>query len=231
MIALLSDIHGNLPALEAVLADIDQQKNVEQIISMGDIAGYYPMINECIEQLRFRQVINIMGNHDYYLVNNVSCGRSASVDELIAHQAKVITQANLQWLSKSVDELIIEDCSVVHGGWRRSLEEYIYKLNPDYFAALPYKTFFAGHTHVQYLHHFDNGQVFCNPGSIGQPRDGNPQSAYALFDGKNIILRRVEYDIDQTQQQMQALGFDRRLFENLSHGSRIGGRIDKITLA
>lgn len=231
MIALLSDIHGNLPALEAVLADIDQQKNTVRIISMGDIAGYYPMINECIKLLQDRQVANVMGNHDYYLVNNASCGRSSSADLLIAHQRKVITQANLQWLSESINELTIEDTSIVHGGWRRSFEEYIYKVNADYFSALPYKHFFAGHTHVQFIHQFDNGQVFCNPGSVGQPRDGNPMSAYALFDGKKVELRRVAYDIKQVEDQMLLHGFDYRLFEDLYGGRRIGGRVDKITVA
>ncbi|MCC2606119.1 metallophosphoesterase family protein [Planctobacterium marinum] len=229
MIALISDVHGNLPALEAVLEDI-QRYPVKEIISLGDVVGYYPMINECIELLRAQNVSNVMGNHDYYLIHNESCKRSKTVDQLISFQSELIKNENLSWLSQSPLKIERENSSFVHGGWKRGFEEYLYRVDHAYFEKFDYRYFFAGHTHVQCLYQFENGQTFCNPGSVGQPRDGNPCSAWALFDNEKITLRRVPYDITPVKKSMAALGFDDKLTKHLHIGGRINGSIDKITV-
>lgn len=229
MIALISDIHSNLPALEAVLKDI-KRVSVEKIISLGDVAGYYPMVNECIELLRDNKVTNVMGNHDYYLLNNESCKRSKTVDQIIMLQRKVIKKDNLAWLAQSPMKIEYGHSSFVHGGWKRGFEEYLYRLDQTYFEKLNFRFFFAGHTHVQYLHRFDNGQTFCNPGSVGQPRDGNPCAAWALFDNEKVSLRRVPYDIAPIEKMTSLWGLDKRLTNSLLVGGRINGKIDKITV-
>lgn len=230
MIALISDVHSNLPALEAVLADI-KRFDVDEIISLGDVAGYFPTINECIELMISHNITNIMGNHDSYLANGVECEHSHTVNSLICRQRQLIKKEHLEWLANSPTQICRGNSSFVHGGWHRGYEEYLYKLSPAYFEKLPYHFYFAGHTHVQCLHKFENGKVFCNPGSVGQPRDGNPSSAYALFHEGRIFLRRIKYDIEAIQKIITTANFPHHIGTYLDSGRRIDGKVDQITVS
>ena len=75
-----------------------------------------------------------------------------------------------------------------------------------------------------------DGKSFCNPGSVGQPRDGDARAAYAILYEDNILLQRVGYDINKTQSAMKRAGFEEHCYQNLSHGTQVGGRIDHIKL-
>jgi len=229
LIAILSDIHGNLPALQNVMDDMSD-KGVDSIVSLGDVSGYYPFINEVIALLRSHNVINLIGNHDRYIIDNTDCPRSVSANKALKYQRSVITKENRDWLSRSVPSLHIGEASMVHGGWNDPEDEYLYKIDPVYFERFNEKFFFCGHTHVQTHIALGNGKYFTNPGSVGQPRDGLATAAYALFDDKNGIveLRRVAYDIDSVSAKMQALGFDEKFYTNLYAGTRIGGKVDTI---
>ncbi len=231
LIAILSDIHGNLPALESVLEDMKQYK-IDRVLSLGDVSGYYPYINEVIELLREHHAINLIGNHDRYIIDDTDCPRSTSANLALTYQRSVITNENRVWLAESSPSLIVGDASFVHGGWDDPEDEYLYKITPSYFERFNEKFFFCGHTHVQKYIKFDNGQCFINPGSVGQPRDGINTAAYALFDEKNkhIELRRVPYNIDKVADKMKVLGFEEKFYSNLYVGSRIGGNIDTIAL-
>ncbi len=220
MIAIISDVHGNLPALQAVMAEIEM-RGCERIISLGDVAGYYCQVNECIELLRDKQVINILGNHDYYLVRNEQCPRSNSANDMLEYQRSVITKGNLEWLNSSVLRLDHSMTSFVHGGWLDPLDEYLTSVSEDYFKNEGAKYFFSGHTHVQSLKLMDK-ICYCNPGSVGQPRDSNPKAAFAFFDGEKNYLRRVYYDIDMIAVAMERCGFSSYYYEGLYTGSRIG---------
>lgn len=222
MIAIISDIHGNYPALKAVLDDADLL-GCEKILSLGDVAGYYCMINECIDLLRSRQITSLRGNHDQYLISHARCPRSNSANLCLEYQQRVITHSNLEWLSTLPISLTLDDLSGVHGGWNDPLDEYMVKLSPEYFLGRSGKYFVSGHTHVQILWKFDGG-YYCNPGAVGQPRDGDPRAAYATFDHGNFVLRRVSYDIDQIVAEMHVAGFESRLSENLYRGTQIGGK-------
>jgi predicted phosphodiesterase len=230
--AILSDIHGNLSALESILSDMEQYP-VERIISLGDVSGYYPFINEVIEILRSRQVRNLIGNHDRYIIDDTDCPRSASANLALTYQRSVITAQNRAWLAQSIPSLIEGSASYVHGGWDDPEDEYLYKITPSYFERFSQKYFFCGHTHVQKHIDLGNGQFFTNPGSVGQPRDGITAAAYCLFEEKTgeVLLRRVDYDIDRVAQKMKALGFEEKFYSNLYAGSRIGGRTDEIVFA
>ena len=230
LIAILSDIHGNLPALEAVLEDM-HDFDIERIISLGDVSGYYPFINEVIELLRKHHSSNLIGNHDRYVIDNTECPRSRSANIALTYQKSVITKENRAWLSKSVPSLTLNNASFVHGGWDDPEDEYLYKVSQTYFQRFPQTYFFCGHTHVQTHIKFSNKQHFINPGSVGQPRDGINTAAYAIFDDKKgaVILRRVAYDIDKVAQKMQELGFEEKFYTNLYDGARIGGNIDTIS--
>jgi len=229
MIAVVSDIHGNLPALQAVLAKVDEL-GCKRIISLGDVTGYYAQPSECIDLLVEREAIQLLGNHDKYLVDRSGCPRSRTVSELLKHQERVVTAKQVNLLSRLVSRYDEGNASFVHGGWRDPTDQYIYRVKEGLFPA-GFQFFFSGHTHVQCRVALASDRIFCNPGSVGQPRDGDPRASFAVFSGSSVELHRVEYDIDKTVKAMQDAGYtEARLWMNLYEGAQIGGRIDEITV-
>jgi predicted phosphodiesterase len=219
MLAIISDIHGNHIALSAVLAEIDKMP-VEKIICLGDVGGYYCQINECCETLRERNIFSLMGNHDWYLAKGEKCPRSNSANRCLDYQRKAITQSNLQWLSELAPQGRVDDLNIVHGGWNNPIDEYLVP-SDAYFSNLSGQYFASGHTHLPCTWSGDI-KKYCNPGSVGQPRDGISKASFAIFDGCNFNLYRKEYDIAAIQQKMKEAGFDQYYSENLSRGKRIG---------
>jgi len=112
--------------------------------------------------------------------------------------------------------------SFVHGGWRDPVDEYLEHVSPSYFEGLPGRWFFSGHTHVATVCACGD-KVYCNPGSVGQPRDGDARAAYAVYDHGKTTLRRVAYDVDAIAREMESAGFETYYYENLYAGTRIGG--------
>jgi predicted phosphodiesterase len=225
MIGIISDIHGNYVALAAVLDELDRI-GVDKIICLGDVAGYYCQINECCETLKTRNIFSLMGNHDWYLTTGESCPRSNTANRCLNYQRKVIKNANFNWLAALKSKSQIGDINIVHGGWNDPLDEYLEPFS-DYFSHIPGCFFASGHTHVPYI--WSNAdKAYCNPGSVGQPRDGNPQASFAIWEQGIFSLYRVAYDFKSLQQEMKNTGFDSYFYENLSIGARIGGKIDKL---
>lgn len=216
MIALISDIHGNYVALKKVLEEVDRL-GIKEIYCLGDVTGYYTQINECCEELRRRSIKSVMGNHDWYIVADSFCQRSKAADDCIQYQKKIITQDNLHWLSNNPIYLKVGKLNLVHGGWTNPIDEY---LDPteEYFSRINGKYFASGHTHRQILKEF-NGKTYCNPGSVGQPRDGNTKAAFATFDGNNFILHRIEYDINEVILIMEKAGFSEYYYNCLKTGA------------
>ena len=206
MIALISDIHGNFPALISVLKKIDSM-GISEIYCLGDIVGYYPQVNECCEELQKRDVKCLIGNHDWYMISKTNCPRSKSANDCLQYQSKIIKYENLKWLEKLPIILQISELSLVHAGWNNPLDEYLIDVDQNYFDLINGQYFASGHTHIQSIMNFGS-KVLCNPGSVGQPRDGNPQAAFATFDGTNFQLYRVDYDIDLTCKLMHEAGFN-----------------------
>lgn len=229
MIAIVSDIHGNLPALNAVFEKIDGL-GCDRVISLGDVTGYYAQPSECLDLLVERNAIQLLGNHDQYLVSGSGCPRSRLISELLEHQEKVVTEEQLEFLAGLKSRYDEGNVTFVHGGWQDPTDQYIYRVKPELFPA-EFQFFFAGHTHVQCRVPLGDGRLFCNPGSVGQPRDGDSRSAFAMFTGTDVELYRVEYDIDNTVQAMRDAGFEEeRLWLNLYEGAQIGGRVDRIAV-
>lgn len=220
-IAIISDVHGNYPALKSVLNEIDR-RNCDMIISLGDVAGYYCMVNECIEEFRRRDIKNLMGNHDSYLLGYGKCPRSNSVNKCIDFQKGIITEDNLAYLKKSQDKYEDEIISARHGGWNDPVDEYIYDFSFDMVEGLTQKVFCSGHTHIQSILE-DGNRIYFNPGSVGQPRDGDNRAAFAVVDDDNVELIRVDYDIQVIEQAMHDAGFDSYFYRNLKDGTKIGG--------
>ena len=226
-LAILSDAHGNFPALRAVLEEIDHL-GCDRIISLGDVTGYYAQPAQCLEALVERGALQLLGNHDNYLVQGSACERSHTVARLIIHQRKEIQPHHMAVLSAMKPQHDEGDLRCVHGSWVDPIDDYLYQVSP---ASLPGSQhfYFAGHTHVQHLARIGD-KTFCNPGAVGQPRDGDPRAAFAVMENDQITLHRVAYDIHETAHAMQCAGFDEpRFWENLFLGAQIGGRIDKIT--
>lgn len=220
MTAIISDIHGNFPALQSVLKKIGEI-GCGEIISLGDVAGYYCMVNECVRELRARNIVNIMGNHDEYIVMGARCPRSNAANECLDAQRKTITPENVEWLSRSPRMLRQGDMSMAHGGWNDFTDEYIYKAEESYFEGLEGTLFLSGHTHIQAVQTFSGGKTYCNPGSVGQPRDGDSRAAFAVIDGGRVNLVRAAYDIDEIAGAMRASGLPDYYYENLYTGRRI----------
>lgn len=228
MIAVLSDIHANFPALQAVL-DKAKSLGCDRVISLGDVAGYGAQPGACIDLLRAHHAINIMGNHDYYLVSGTHCPRSKVVTEISNYQRGIVTPEQRAWLAQSKAFLIEDGNYFTHGGWKDHQDQYLYRVAASDIPAEAVNLF-SGHTHVQILMRFDK-QQYCNPGSVGQPRDGDPSAAFAVLSGHAIQLHRVAYDIEQTASAMRAAGFPSVYYENLFIGAQIGGRIDQVVSA
>jgi putative phosphoesterase len=216
MIALISDIHGNYVALKEVLAAIDSL-GIKKIYCLGDIVGYYSQVNECCEELQKRNVKCVLGNHDWYLISNTICQRSNSVNDCLNYQRKIITPSNLRWLSSFPVYRKIGNLCLVHGGWNNPIDEYV---NPtqEYFDLIPNQFFASGHTHKQMLKLF-NKKVYCNPGSVGQPRDGNYKAAFATFNGKKFELFRKDYNVNEVCQLMSQAGFSEYYYNRLRIGA------------
>jgi diadenosine tetraphosphatase ApaH/serine/threonine PP2A family protein phosphatase len=225
MLAILSDIHANLPALEAVLADIDA-RGISEIWCLGDVVGYNGQPNECISLLSKRGIPSLLGNHDHYIVSGQNCARSRVVAEIIEDHKKMISDENLTWLAQASDRFERDGDLFVHGGPEDPLDQYIYTVDKKLFSKNVHRLF-VGHTHVQCVLQIDD-RMFCNPGSVGQPRDGDPRAAYVTLEGDEIICQRVEYDVARTISAMQARGYEPFKYENLWKGAQLGGRIDKI---
>jgi len=226
MKAIISDIHANYAALRAVLEHAEAF-GCDEYICLGDVAGYHADINECIDLLRsLPNLCLIRGNHDAYLLSGKGCPRSELVSRSLTYQATVITADNLDWLATSQDQLRIGFDLFVHGGPDDCLEQYIYRVTPA-LVREGFHRLFCGHTHVQALYLLEQ-LFFCNPGSVGQPRDGNPDAAYAVLGPDGVQLKRVEYDIAATEESMKSAGFPDFSFTNLRKGAQVGGRVDQI---
>lgn len=223
-IALISDIHGNLAALEAVLAEIDA-RGIDRVLCLGDMGGYYAQVDAVCDLLRARAIPALMGNHDWYLAEGVPCPRSNSANRCLDHQRATMRADTLAWLQGLSPSAEWDGIQLVHGGWNDPLDEYLVPSRAT-FSALPGQVFASGHSHVA-LTWRDGALRYCNPGSVGQPRDGDWRAAFATWDGAEFTLHRVPYDVAATEAAMAAAGFDAYFYENLRLGARIGGRIDR----
>lgn len=221
-LGLISDVHGNYEALRAVLAALDGM-GVTEVISLGDVVGYYSQVNECCDALRARGVRSVMGNHDWYLGSGGACPRSKSVNDCLAYLRKVVTAENVEWLRSFPVEIRTGDLRVVHGGWSDPIDEYL-KWTEDYFTGIPGTRFASGHTHVPMIRS-SGGKTYCNPGSVGQPRDHDPRASFATYADGEFVLHRVEYDFERVFELMERAGFSDYYYGSLKTGAPRLGRL------
>lgn len=233
MKAIISDIHSNLEALQAVLEDISRQ-NVKEIYCLGDIVGYGPNPRECVDLVMQCKIV-LLGNHDQGAMFDPE-GFNPSAERAIfwtraqlelASDNRQEREKRWEFLAELPRSHREEGYLYVHGSARNPLNEYvfpedIYNLRKmERIFALVERYCFQGHTHVpgiftenlqflspeefEYTYQLDGRKTLCNVGSVGQPRDGDWRACYILLDGDTIRYRRVEYDIDTTVRKIHAI--------------------------
>jgi diadenosine tetraphosphatase ApaH/serine/threonine PP2A family protein phosphatase len=220
-VALLSDVHANLVALEAVLRSLPA---VEAIWVMGDTVGYGPDPADTLALLRERGATIVAGNHD----RAVATGEGL---ELFNAAARVAAKRHRSWLSSADRDALAtlpvtlepaDGYAICHGSPRDPLWEYVFDARTAAFAMshIAATTCCVGHTHVPAMFRTGAGKVMINPGSVGQPRDGDPRASYALLDAAGVAVefRRVEYDVGETQRRMRELKLPDILADRLAFG-------------
>ncbi len=223
LIALIADVHSNAVALNAVLEALDCI-GVEKILHAGDIIGYNPYPNETIKLFIKYNIISILGNHDRALIEGDSSGFNPYAATALEWTGNVISQENIQYISKLNDiesfKMGERKIIMVHGS-PRDPDEYVYPEDaiPGFISEADAGILVLGHTHVQFIREYPEG-IIVNPGSVGQPRDGNPDAGFAILDtdsGK-IKLKRIGYDIEKVIDDILAA----RLPEKLAMKLKVG---------
>ncbi len=223
LIGIIADVHSNAVALKAVLSALDAS-GAGKILHAGDIIGYNPYPDETIELFKKNRIISIMGNHDRALVTGDVSGFNPYAAAALEWTRNVISPDNVGYIAglKNI-ESITEDAKrivMVHGS-PYDFDEYVYPENVshDLLSAVNCDILVLGHTHIQFKKEFHEG-VIVNPGSVGQPRDGNPDAAFAVLDtasGK-IELKRASYDIEKVIEDMLAAHLPEKLAFRLRAG-------------
>jgi diadenosine tetraphosphatase ApaH/serine/threonine PP2A family protein phosphatase len=239
LIAVISDIHGNLEALDAVLADA-RREAVDAVISLGDVVGYGADPNECIDRVMAETKVTVLGNHD-----------AAACDLREAENFNDVARAAIRWTQEQLTpenrkilarvplEFVENGARFVHASpadphaWHYILTE---QEAWDAFEACPEPICFVGHSHVPLRVLLRDGRLevhqgdvlmvreemraLINVGSVGQPRDGDWRASYAIFDpaAQRVILRRVEYDLAKASAKILAAGLPEVLARRLAQG-------------
>jgi len=221
-IGLISDIHANLPALEAVLDDMPP---VDDIICAGDVVGYNPWPRECLERVRAVSSFVVQGNHD----RNVETPHRYEHNEM-AHAGLELAQMELsdeqrEWLAELPErtEFAKDAYRLVHshpdpnrlGSYVRPAQFPKMRLYLDGHVGIV-----LGHTHIQHKATIDD-RLIVNPGSVGQPRDRDERAAYAVLDtaADEVALRQVEYDINRVISRVEECGLPTQTGTRLLDGS------------
>jgi predicted phosphodiesterase len=223
--ALISDIHANLPALEAVLEDIGRRSDIGAVYHLGDLVGYAPWPNETVNLLRERSIAGVAGNYDSTVATdykNCGCRYENPRQEELSHLSYEWTRAHVSRETKRLlaalpFEIVLRPrgghvtrgprLTLVHAHPKSNLI-YVENSRPDAFlakmaedAGLDSGDVIAfGHTHVPF-HRKVEGRHFVNVGSVGRPKDGDWRACYAVLDfsAANVVVEfvRVEYDVEQ----------------------------------
>ena len=225
--AFISDIHGNYPALCAVLKYCRENK-VSSIYCLGDLVGYYSQINEVINTMRDLGIPCIMGNHDYAMAfNNGKIDRSKTCTNVLMRQLNYISPKNLEFIRTLPDQMKInidgETVWCIHGGINNHIDEYVNVLDDAYFANLPQNVSFVITAHNHKATVLNLNQIkYANSGSVGQPRDHDPRASFVILENHSFDIVRVEYDINKVVEKMRENGFPDYISDVLYTGSRIG---------
>ena len=236
--AIVSDIHGNLEALEAVIADLKTQ-DCQSIVCLGDTVGYGANPIECLDWVEANAGLSLLGNHDSLVIGRSNINYLASYARYsMLWTRKLLTDKHKDYLASLPLVVFYEDATFVHGTlYSPELFDYIQARHDAYISLqiLESNLCFIGHSHVP-ITFFQGGTIsyslnpkirmreglsaLVNVGSVGQPRDDNPKACYAVYDQTKheIEVRRIEYDIDRACEKILGLGWPAPLAERLKYG-------------
>ncbi len=237
-VAVLSDIHSNIVALDAVLSDAG---DVDAIWHLGDVVGYGPHPDAVVARLDERDATGVRGNHDAAAVGGPEIDWFNPEARAAAEWTRdTLSDATRAWLTALPERRIVDDVLLVHGSPRDPLREYVTDRASaeDNLAVQETQHALHGHTHVPAAWSAGPDRValiqpgpddaielgayrtLINPGSVGQPRDGDARASYLVLDRElgRVTWHRVAYDIGRVQADMRAAGLPERLAARLSHG-------------
>ena len=238
---IVSDIHSNLEALQSVIKDARNSQGFDQIWHLGDVVGYGPDPEACIDLLREYDHVGVAGNHDWAVLGKID------VETFNTHAATAarwtmgrLKDDHVDYLNGLPLQFQADDFTAVHASPRDPTREYVISkavaaANFDYFHT---ERCLVGHSHVPFLCKFEGlepeffalptdtpvplgaERYIINPGSVGQPRDGLATASYCIYDSEAdaITHRRVGYDIAATQQKMRQSGMSSYLIDRLAEG-------------
>jgi diadenosine tetraphosphatase ApaH/serine/threonine PP2A family protein phosphatase len=240
-IALLSDVHGNLPAFEAVLADVDEQ-GADEIWCLGDLVGYGAHPDGCVELARARCDLSLAGNHDLVVTGDIPIADfSRSAAEAARWTQETISKETLDYLSGLAAADPDREPALYHASPRDPVWEYVLSSwqADECLDLMDARVGAVGHSHVALLFRRDDdgevsgsaaepdrerdlseGRWLVNPGGVGQPRDGDPRAAWLLLDTGTwtATWRRVDYPIDEAARAIEEAGLPKVLAERLYNG-------------
>ncbi len=216
-VGVISDVHANRIALDAVL---DELTDVDSIICAGDIVGYNPWPGDCIDWVRQRAIPTVLGNHDRMVATDRNFHGNSMAQAGVSHAKNTITDGQREWLASLPTERSVHDdaIKIVHGH-PNDPDHYT---RPEEFSPALLGTesvLVMGHTHVQYHETYPEGTVM-NPGSVGQPRDGDPRAAYSILSlpSGDVEEHRVTYDIEAVITEIESVGLPYRTGTRLRKG-------------
>lgn len=240
-ILIISDIHANLAAFEAVLDHAAGQWDT--IWCLGDLIGYGPKPNECVELLREYDHVSLSGNHDWAVLGKLDVTVfNHEAQEALLWTRATISEETHEYLDSLPSTLIREPFTLTHASPRQPIWEYILDIGTASANFAHFDTSFClvGHTHVPICFSqakeskntvsitpiydtpivLNQKRSIFNPGSVGQPRDSDPRAAYAILDTDAMIwqYQRVDYPVKVTQEQMLEQGIPPRLAKRLEFG-------------
>jgi predicted phosphodiesterase len=241
-VAVISDVHGNLAALDAVLEEI-RRAELDAVWCLGDTVGYGPRPNECTALVRERCAIVLGGNHDFVVAGTMEIDSfSAAARDAAEWTQTVLDDESLQFLRGLDPVARAEGCALYHGSardpvWEYVLDEQSARASLELAQA---EVVLVGHSHLALAISLHDGRIegglapataepllrakerwLLNPGSVGQPRDGDPRAAWLLLDlGRQTArFNRVRYDVAATQREMRDAGLPQTLANRLGTGT------------
>lgn len=239
-VAVVSDIHSNLHALEAVLAAIDAEAP-DELWCLGDIVGYGARPNECCAAIAERADVCLAGNHDLAVRGTIDLAEFGGEAGVAARWTRDVLEPEAQELLDRLEpQGVAHGVALYHGSARDPVWEYVLSDEAAFVTIVLANAplVLVGHSHVALQIalsgedvsgggapagtevELDGVQALLNPGSVGQPRDSDPRAAYLLLDldAQRASFRRVEYDVARTQQEMRAAGLPELLAARLELG-------------
>lgn len=231
LIGIISDVHSNRYALDAVLEDMP---DVDRLVSLGDTIGYGPHPVECYERVREQADVVLRGNHEDNVEYPLNYVANPMAHKGLKHSNEELSEEALEWLvNRNTTETVFDGLLQISHGHPNETRpfQYVRERNvPEmvsYVNDSPADFLAVGHSHVQQKHDLtqypDGNGWFFNPGSVGQPRDEDPRAAYATVETDTdttdpITLHRVEYDIEATINDMEANGLHKKAAMRLREG-------------